>query len=55
MKTELTNHDRWEISIEPENEMEECAFEYLASRPKNQLIIRITRLGVFSRTEEEDK
>ena len=53
MKTELTHAEHgWEISLEPENEMEECAFEHLASRPKDKLIILITRLGIFSRKEE---
>lgn len=54
MKTELTHTDSWwEISLEPENEIEKRAFDWLADRPKNQLIIISTQLGVFSRKEEE--
>ena len=55
MKADLTygggKEQAWEILIEPENEIEECAFEYLATRPKKQLIITITRLGIFERKE----
>ena len=54
MKAELQDCDKgWEISIEPENEIEECAFEYLASRPASNLIIRITRLGIFKWDKKE--
>ena len=39
----------WTISIEPESDMEQCAIEYLASRPTSQVKILITRLGLFER------
>ncbi len=54
MKVRLDYDDhRWEISIEPETEVEKCALEYLAGRPRGQVIIRNTRLGVFTREEEK--
>jgi len=52
MKTWLDYDNNWTIYLEPENRIEECAFEYLAGRPKNQVKILITRLGLFSRGEE---
>lgn len=57
MKAELSHYTEtgWEISVEPENEVEECAFEYLADRPKDQLTIHITRFGIFSRRGQKNK
>ena len=57
MKAELHYYSEtgWEISVEPETHIEECAFEYLAGRPKDQLVVRITRFGVFSRRGQTDK
>ncbi len=44
----------WTISVEPDDEMEKCALEYLANRPKNQIKVLITRLGLFVREEKGD-
>ncbi len=50
MKCELVYSDKgWEFAIEPETEAEKCALEYLAGRPKQQIIVRNTRLGIFRR------
>ncbi len=52
MRVELSkNQDDWTISIEPEIDMEQCAIEYLASRPTSQVKILITRLGLFERNK----
>ncbi len=54
MKTKLTSYDfGWEIALEPENAMEKCALLWLAGLPKDQVIVQITQLGVFSRKEDE--
>ena len=56
MRCELQYGDNdWEFSIEPETEVEKCALEYLADRPRAQVIIRNTRLGIFRREEKECK
>lgn len=54
MKCELRydNH-RYEFFIEPETKIEECALEYLASRPTNQVIVVNTRLGIFKREAKD--
>jgi len=52
MKFELYNTDvGYEIHFEPEGEVERCALDYLASRPKHTVFITNTRLGVFMRNE----
>lgn len=57
MKVELDydSNVHWTIYVEPETHMEECALDYLATRPKNQVKILITRLGLFSRGEKENE
>ena len=45
--------DGYTFSLEPETEMEKCAVDYLATRPKNQVNILITRLGLFKREEKK--
>ena len=52
MKVRLDYDIDWRISVEPETEMEKCALEYLANRPKEQVKVLITRLGLFSREDE---
>jgi len=50
MKIDLYYDDHgWTFQIEPETEMEKCALDYLADRPKHQVTIRNTRLGLFVR------
>ena len=54
MKVELWYGDSgYEFHIEPETEIEKCAFHYLADRPPHTVFITITRLGVFKMTKEE--
>ena len=53
MKVRLDyDNDGHTFSLEPETEMEKCAIAYLADRPRNQVKILITRLGLFKREEE---
>ena len=55
MKCELTECEHnWEFSLEPETEVEKLALEFLASRPKDQVVILNTRLGLFVRKEEKE-
>lgn len=57
MKCELVYDEHgWEFAIKPETEMEECALQYLATRPTDQVIVRSTPLGIFRRSgKNEDK
>jgi hypothetical protein len=55
MKCELYYDDQgWQFLIEPETEVERCAFEYLATRPRGQVTVLNTRLGRFTREKDED-
>jgi len=54
MRVELGEWENgYEFSLEPETEVEKCALEHLATRPKDQVIIRNTRLGVFKREDKK--
>lgn len=52
MKADLSYDDKgYEIHLEPTDEWEKCALEYLSGRPNDQIRITITRLGVFENKE----
>ena len=54
MKMELDySEHNWVFSFEPENDMEQCALDFLATRPTDQVIILNTRLGLFKREEKK--
>ena len=55
MKVTLCYDDKGhQFGLEPETEMEQCALNYLATRPQNQVSILITRLGLFKRPDKKE-
>jgi len=57
MKCEIENwhtgYEDYTFTIEPENPTEEAALEYIARRPRHNITVHNTRLGIF-RLEGKD-